>query len=118
MPVILMICFLITSILLFQLHVYLNSKQNVRQEENVLALEWLLRNGETKWLESTKHGFRDHSFSFPDGKVDVKVTLLHQNESYQIEFKAVNKEGKVRKHRVYAGNIEEIENETEEKREK
>ncbi|WP_240378109.1 competence type IV pilus minor pilin ComGG [Bacillus piscicola] len=99
-PVTLMICLLMTGLLVFQIHVYMNAKQNIQLEEQALNLEWLIRNGERKWLDTTSTitpGVGD--FSFPNGSVRYSVTVNREiANTARVRFTARDKGGNVRTH--------------------
>ncbi|MGY4690271.1 hypothetical protein [Salibacterium sp. K-3] len=94
MPVLLIICFLFTSMLLFQAAVFVNEKQSVAKQEQVLQLEWLLRNGEKQWK---KEGGRiqteaEKKYDFQDGSVEWEQKAVSDDIS-RLTFTAVTNTG-------------------------
>ncbi|RSL30945.1 hypothetical protein D7Z54_23570 [Salibacterium salarium] len=98
MPVILMLCFLFSALLLFHISMYINDKQNVLREEQVLTLEWLLRNAEQQWTnekEALENG--EQTISFPRGTVRVEQTRINE-ENIRVDLTANDKKGNERTH--------------------
>ncbi|MFB4164822.1 competence type IV pilus minor pilin ComGG [Alteribacillus sp. JSM 102045] len=110
MPVILIICFIFSALLFFQLNVFVNEKQNIRHEQQVLNLEWLLRNAEQKWTEDAdklKEG--EGIYYFSNGKVQYQK-IKEREGALRVDLKAEDELGNQRSHYFY---IEENEGDEE-----
>ncbi len=104
MPIILIICFLFSALLLFQIKIYVNEKQNIRHEQRVLTLEWLLRNAEKQLVEGKEYVTEEEgSYDFPNGEVYYK-TKKETEDSFSIELRAKDNLGNERNHDFYIVN--------------
>ncbi|SFP22535.1 ComG operon protein 7 [Salibacterium halotolerans] len=102
MPVLLIVCFLFASLVFVQTVIFVNEKQSVSKEEQVLQLEWLLRNGEQRWREekgmlSEK---QNQMYRFPDGYVTWEQVQLF-DESIHLTLTAVTTDGHERTRSYY-----------------
>ncbi|WP_026700284.1 competence type IV pilus minor pilin ComGG [Salibacterium aidingense] len=102
MPAMLIFCFLLASLLLFQIALYSDEKQSLTKEEQVLRLEWLLRNAEQQWKEDREkgRGSVDRRYQFPRGEVQITETPLDPRTT-RIDLTARNEEGQERTHYFY-----------------
>ncbi|RSL34536.1 hypothetical protein D7Z54_05170 [Salibacterium salarium] len=98
MPVMLMVCFLFSALLLFQITVYINEKHNVTKEEEILTLEWLLRNAEQEWVKQIEvTGIDERTITLPSGT--VRFELLSKNKNHvRVKIIAKDNNGKKRHH--------------------
>ncbi len=104
MPIILIICFLFSALLLFQVKIYVNEKQNIRHEHRVLTLEWMLRNAEKQLVEDEKYvSEREGSYDFPNGEVYYQ-TKKEPEGSFSIQLRAKDNLGNERNHDFYMEN--------------
>ncbi|MFD2704286.1 competence type IV pilus minor pilin ComGG [Salibacterium lacus] len=111
MPILLIICFLFSSLLFVEAAVFVNEKQSVSKEEQVLQLEWLLRNGEQKWRSEKENGAENENqtYRFPGGYVKWQEVVL-SDARIHLTFKAVTADGHERTRSYY---IEPRQKETE-----
>ncbi|SFL67730.1 competence type IV pilus minor pilin ComGG [Salibacterium qingdaonense] len=102
MPILLIICFLFTSLLFVEAAVFVNEKQSVSKEEQVLQLEWLLRNAEWKWTNEKERraGNENQIYRFPSGYVQWQEKEFSDTHIHLI-FKAVTADGHERTRSYY-----------------
>lgn len=117
MPLMLIIYFLFSAMIIFEVTVYMNEKQQVADQEQVLMLDWLLRNGEREWIETKSDLWMEEDegvFHYPNGKVTYQSRYQNKDRLI-VQLRATHSEGHQRTYAFYVDVMREsIENEEEE----